>query len=1212
MNNSTHPPAGSLGHCLSGRPALHAFWLPALLLLLASATAPAARPTDKRSSEFSLLPPNSTPGPPGGIEAAVAAEMDREESIDPTVLSNSSKIARELLRRAAAEHAGWETSYRVALLYLGNYHRPGWSWEPALLDWHWRRLHAARRRYWTPRPPGEPSQTAIWALTACTNIGYVLATMSLATPAQREEALALVPELLDLSRRVGLHLKGNASFTELAVVLLLVTAREDRVAGNPRRAEALLNSARQALTQGIERALEARRPDLVRHLVERPFLDWVPEPMKTPWAWETAQGVRSRLLQHAAAAEHSDPSLAVRLLEACAALDHALALRGVGVLRFAVLAEAERALAATERLPSDLESQRLRGELLVSTGRQHANVGNARRAEELLQQALTFIGERSQARCDAQVSIAEAALGGGRAEEAERHAQEAIRLLQSRRGEAVKSKTWNPWPYAALLNARLQLGDLEGAVLAARDGMDNTNEYWQRFFALRTVQIRWNLQRVRDLQAPIQLQPERSDPPRAAGTSRTSAGWLRWVADFGNPSRDTLVETWRREAQFELAVLDGNRPDAERALRAAIAICGARQSRGDEAYFRLRLGRLLLEQRRGAEVRRELQAVVDYGLQDGDESLLWQGFFGLGETEEQAGRAPAALRLYRRATEVGERLRLRVGSAPENRARAVPELGEVYGVAARLEHRAARAAGKSEAVAVAGALAWAQAYHAQVLEKELQGARDAEAGSAVEKKAEAALLRELQEARVTLGRLELERLNLPYVEAHSRNFPQIDRARQRLRRAESRLREQEERLPPSPFRQRASLAHLQTLAGRENAVLLDYLVTEKELLLFCITGRGARLLRRPVTRDRLTALVSRAATYCSPGGLGARAAGEASLAALYDELVRPIAPELRADQPLIVAPDGPLHGVPWAALIEAARSNAPAGRRYLAEAHPVGLTPSLDFLVFAYTPGQPAYAVVCGPDYGGKPLSYRYARAAAPHQLPALRYALQEARQVATALHADARLQRAATRTAFLEGLRAGVCWFVGHAFYHPTDPSKSALVLAGPGGMGEFTVHDLVESRHTGPAPGLRAGERPAPELVTISACESAAGPVASGEGPLSLAWALQYAGARSVVACRWKVDDRATSLLMARFARNLAAGMPRLRALQQAQLATRRNYGAPVYWAAPVLYGRIDPIELRPAPTGVPLAVLAGSAAIILAGLALRYRRRKAKSAP
>jgi len=59
--------------------------------------------------------------------------------------------------------------------------------------------------------------------------------------------------------------------------------------------------------------------------------------------------------------------------------------------------------------------------------------------------------------------------------------------------------------------------------------------------------------------------------------------------------------------------------------------------------------------------------------------------------------------------------------------------------------------------------------------------------------------------------------------------------------------------------------------------------------------------------------------------------------------------------------------------------------------------------------------------------------------------------------------------------------------------------------------------------------------DLVTLSGCETALGREAGGEGFLGFSQALFAAGARSLVLSLWKVDDRATMLLMERFYRNL-----------------------------------------------------------------------------
>ncbi|MGO9922752.1 MAG: tetratricopeptide repeat protein [Isosphaeraceae bacterium] len=80
--------------------------------------------------------------------------------------------------------------------------------------------------------------------------------------------------------------------------------------------------------------------------------------------------------------------------------------------------------------------------------------------------------------------------------------------------------------------------------------------------------------------------------------------------------------------------------------------------------------------------------------------------------------------------------------------------------------------------------------------------------------------------------------------------------------------------------------------------------------------------------------------------------------------------------------------------------------------------------------------------------------------------------------------------------------------------------------------------------------------ELVTLSACETALGRDAGGEGFVGFTQALLMSGARSVCLSLWKVDDKATSLLMTRFYQNLlgkrpglSKPMPKAEALREAK---------------------------------------------------------------
>ncbi|MEM7261482.1 MAG: CHAT domain-containing tetratricopeptide repeat protein [Planctomycetota bacterium] len=166
------------------------------------------------------------------------------------------------------------------------------------------------------------------------------------------------------------------------------------------------------------------------------------------------------------------------------------------------------------------------------------------------------------------------------------------------------------------------------------------------------------------------------------------------------------------------------------------------------------------------------------------------------------------------------------------------------------------------------------------------------------------------------------------------------------------------------------------------------------------------------------------------------------------------------------------------------------------------------------------------------------------------------------------------------------------HAVIDPIDPLQSALLLS------PRPVSDAAARIAAGEpvfdgwltAEEIRRGWSLDAELVTLSACRTAVG---SGAGYLSFAEALLVAGARRLVLSQWKVDDRASALLMSEFYRQLQGGEPPARALREAkrwlrsltaaEVARRtsevtkpgavnpesRPFDHPYYWAAFVLIG-------------------------------------------
>ena len=106
--------------------------------------------------------------------------------------------------------------------------------------------------------------------------------------------------------------------------------------------------------------------------------------------------------------------------------------------------------------------------------------------------------------------------------------------------------------------------------------------------------------------------------------------------------------------------------------------------------------------------------------------------------------------------------------------------------------------------------------------------------------------------------------------------------------------------------------------------------------------------------------------------------------------------------------------------------------------------------------------------------------------------------------------------------------------------------------------------------------------DLVVLSACSTAGGTVEGGEGVSGLVRAFLVAGARSVLATLWRVDDRRTTEWMEVFYRELLAGARRVDALAAANESLRRRHpDRPGYWAPFVLFGDAGPlVRLRDLP--------------------------------
>jgi CHAT domain-containing protein len=138
--------------------------------------------------------------------------------------------------------------------------------------------------------------------------------------------------------------------------------------------------------------------------------------------------------------------------------------------------------------------------------------------------------------------------------------------------------------------------------------------------------------------------------------------------------------------------------------------------------------------------------------------------------------------------------------------------------------------------------------------------------------------------------------------------------------------------------------------------------------------------------------------------------------------------------------------------------------------------------------------------------------------------------------------------------------------------------------------------------------------DLVVLSACRTGLGKGVRGEGLIGLTSGFMHAGASSVAATLWKVDDNATSHLMDYFYTNmLQKNMPPAEALRAAQNTLRQDprWQSPHYWAAFTLQGEYQNTIRIPPPTGasrtVKNAVGATLIALLLLGIGWGFWRRR-----
>jgi CHAT domain-containing protein len=239
---------------------------------------------------------------------------------------------------------------------------------------------------------------------------------------------------------------------------------------------------------------------------------------------------------------------------------------------------------------------------------------------------------------------------------------------------------------------------------------------------------------------------------------------------------------------------------------------------------------------------------------------------------------------------------------------------------------------------------------------------------------------------------------------------------------------------------------------------------------------------------------------------------------LYDELIAPVEKYIFAEssEALILLPDGPLHLLPFAGLLD-------HQNHFLIEKSPIAVAPSRSVLRYCLAMGQKR--------------PFENIHATLIDGSAGLFYAQKELAYLSRLCGRNASILASKDMPVFKQSVtRSGIVHFSGHAV---EMQGKPALVLrSSPNGI-------FLD------CPAIAAWRMPQSYLVNLAGCSTGIGPLAEGESPWGLIPAFLNAGAPAIIASLAPVDDASTERLNCRFYELLREGVGKARALQKAQIA-------------------------------------------------------------
>ncbi len=550
-------------------------------------------------------------------------------------------------------------------------------------------------------------------------------------------------------------------------------------------------------------------------------------------------------------------------------------------------------------------------------------------------------------------------------------------------------------------------------------------------------------------------------------------------------------------------------------------------------------------------------SALEIGARHSFEHVLMESCCGLGQCHEQLQDPESAISYYRRAIEALEGMRSRVSSEPL----MIGFARNKFGVYERAMH------------ILAGR--YARQPSAESLEEVFDLMERAKARAFLESVYDARLDIAASELTVLEKRQGVVSQNISKL-AQSLEGQAVTEEARRILKNELELEEEEYvrlisemkaagRAPEDRWQNAlCRMSDIRQLLLAEKAVLLEYFLGEERSYLLSISASGGDLHILP-DRMRIESSLRGYLKSISDGRLDPRAGFEAA-----ERIGRELVPLDEADKlgtatALIVIPDGILNHLPF----EALKIRDGLSSRYLVEEMRVSYCPSASSLAVLKSIGDrgnrpKALLAVGGPSYkrvralaGGVPLSRRD-----PSVLPFSKKEVVDisklfSKDEVDILAGDSADERTIKKLT-LDNYR--IIHFACHGFLNGQHPFRSALILTPTDAPAEDGFLQMREIYGL----SLKA------DLVVLSACQTGQGLLERSEGSMGLARPFFFAGARSVIASLWSINDRATATFMQEFYRHFTGGLTAAEALR---LTKRRMIGSrqahPYYWASFMLQG-------------------------------------------